>query len=334
MNASLKQKCELLADNYTVIHKDFVLEFEIMEMVAASSYMYAGMKADTEKMKECRKILAGKQGMFSELRSTVELALLSKMAVDNNPEAYLDEVIGVYEKVKKGKIFSSPYMVLSAMIIVDQHKVGQADEVIKKLNSIMNKMEKEHPILTGKEDMPLATIMALSPIDADKLIDEMEACFDILKKKFVFHKDAVQGLCQVLCISGSGSEDKCKKAADIFDALKKKGIKYGKSIELAALGALVDIDMDADAIATEIDECSDLLKKHKGFGNLSLGKEYRAMFSALLVAEEYAPRAAGIQNATIGSSIAVTIAEEVVMAIILATCTTASAAAATTASSN
>lgn len=329
MNAVLKQKCELLADNYTLIHKEFQWEYEIMTVVAASSYMNNGMKANTAKMKECKAILAKKQGIFSDLRSTIELALVSKMAVESDPESYLNEVIGVYEKVKKGKIFTNQFMVLSAMIIVEQHRVGQAEDVIKKTKTIMKKMEKEHPLLTGSEDMPFATIMALSPIDIDKMIAEMEECFEILKKKFPMHKDAVQGLCQILSLSGRSTEEKCKKAADIFDALKKNGVKYGKSTELAALGALIDVNMDADTIAKEIAECSDLLKAHKGFGNLALGKEYRALFAALMVASEYASSTSSVNSTTIGSSIAITIAEEIVMLIIISSCTASTTTAAT-----
>ena len=53
MKQSLREKCELLAENYTVINKDFKWEFEIMTIVAANTYTNAGMKADPEKMKEC-----------------------------------------------------------------------------------------------------------------------------------------------------------------------------------------------------------------------------------------------------------------------------------------
>ncbi|MBO6207192.1 MAG: DUF4003 family protein [Lachnospiraceae bacterium] len=326
MKQSLREKCELLAENYTVINKDFKWEFEIMTIVAASAYTNAGLQADPAKMKECREILKNKQGIFSDLRGISELVLLSKMAIDRNPEAFLDEVIGVYDKIRGGKVFTTSYMVLCALLICEQHKVGQADEVIDKMQEIMKKMRKEHPLLTGSEDMPLATVMALMPEDSDKLIDEMEACYDILKKKFPFHKDAVQGLCQVLCLSGSGTEEKCAKAADIFDALKKKGVKYGKSTELAALGALVDVNLDAAEIAEEIQEVSELLKKHKGFGNIALGKEYRAMFAALLVAQEYSAQVVSTDATSIGSALALIIAEEIVMLILIASTTAASAA--------
>ena len=91
MNESLHQKCELLAENYTLIAKDFKWDLDIMCIVAALSYTNSHRKADTAGMKACREILAKKEGIFSDLRSTTELALLSKMAVDNNTEAYLDE---------------------------------------------------------------------------------------------------------------------------------------------------------------------------------------------------------------------------------------------------
>ncbi len=318
MKESLKMKCELLAENYATIHQNFKWSFELMSLAAAGVYTSAGIKADAARMKECQEIIKKKQSIFSELRGTTELAILARMAVSNNPENYVDEVMGVYKQIMKGKIFSSPYYVLSALIIVEQHKVGQADEIIDKTKKIIKKMGKEHPLLTGQEDVPFATVMAMLPDEVNSLIHEMEACYDILKKKFPLHKDAVQGLCQVLSVSKMDNEEKCKKALDIFEALKKKGIKYGKSTELSALGSLVDIHLDAETIASEISEASELLKKFKGFGNLALGKEYRAMFAALLVAEEYLKENNGIGTTLMGSSLAVVIAEEIILLIMIA----------------
>ena len=326
MRQSLRQRCELLADNYTVIHHDFMWDFEMMSLAAACIYTSSGIKADTAKMKECQAILKKKEGVFSELRGTTELALLSRMAVSNSPENYLEEVLGVYKRIMKGKIFSSPYYVLSALIIVEQHKVGQADDIISKTNDIIKKMGKEHPLLTGREDVPFATIMAMLPDEVSSMIHEMEACYDVLKKKFPMHKDAVQGLCQVLTISKMDNDEKSRKAVEIFESLKKKGIKYGKSTELAALGGLVDINMDADAIASEVAEASELLKKHKGFGNIALGKEYRAMFAALMVAEDYAGFGSSAGATALGSSLAVAIAEEIILLILIAAQASATAA--------
>ena len=52
-------------------------------------------------------------------------------------EGFLDDVIAVFDKVCAGRVFTSSYMVLCALIICDQHKVEQADEVIEKMKDIM-----------------------------------------------------------------------------------------------------------------------------------------------------------------------------------------------------
>ncbi len=327
MNERVKEKCELLADNFLLISKEFKWELEMMSIIAASIYTNAGLKADPAKMRECLGILKKKKGLFSDLRGTAELALLSKMAISNAPENYLDEVIGVYDKVTKGHIFTSAFMVQSAMLICDRHLVGKADEIIKKTEKIMKKMNKEHPILTGSEDLPLATIMAMLPGDPDALVEEMENCYELLKKEFPMHKNAVQGLCQVLTMSSQAAEDKCGKVMAIFNALKERKDKFGKDTEIAALGSLVDLDMDAAAIADEIGEASRLLKEHKGFGNFRLGKEYRAMFAAFEVADVFGGEQKP-DSSILGSSIAVVIAEEIMIALIAAS--TAAAASSST----
>lgn len=48
MRDSLKEKCELLAENYTVIYQSFKFEFEMMNLVAASHFTNAGRKADPD----------------------------------------------------------------------------------------------------------------------------------------------------------------------------------------------------------------------------------------------------------------------------------------------
>ena len=90
---------------------------------------------------------------------------------------------------------------------------------------------------------------------------------------------------------------------------------------------MVDLDLEVDEIADEIREVSELLKKHKGFGNLSLGKEYRAMFAALLVAQEYAEQNVVADAPAIGSALALIVAEEIVMLILISTSAAASSAA-------
>ena len=68
MNERVKEKCELLAENFLLINKEFKWDLEMMSIIAASIYTNAGLKADPAKMRECHGILKKKKGLFSDLR--------------------------------------------------------------------------------------------------------------------------------------------------------------------------------------------------------------------------------------------------------------------------
>lgn len=326
MNELLKEKCELLADNHEIVRKEFKWDYDMMSVVAGSIFSSAGQKANPEKMKICREILKKHSKAFSNFRSTVELAVISKMAVSNNPENYLEEVMGVYEKIKGKKIFTSEYMVLAAMCICDQHKVGQAEEVVEKANKILKKMEAKHPLLTGSEDTSYATLLAMTDRSVDEITEDIEKCFTILKEKFTFHKNAVQGLSMVLALKGDDAKSKCERILQIYQALKDQNVKWGKETELVALASLLDIDMDVKKLADEIADASAYLKKRKGFGDWAMGKEYRAMFAALITSEVYSDEASAVNSSLLGSSLGIIIAEQVAVMLIVTSSAAATAA--------
>ena len=58
-------------------------------------------------------------------------------------------------------------------------------------------MKEKHPWLTSDEDIPFAAMLAVSDLDTDSLISEMEKNYEILKQKFS-DKNAVQTLSHVL----------------------------------------------------------------------------------------------------------------------------------------
>ncbi len=61
MNEILKDKCNLLADNYMVIYNGFQFEEDQICKVAGLIYTSADRRAEAEKLTECRKILKNDQ---------------------------------------------------------------------------------------------------------------------------------------------------------------------------------------------------------------------------------------------------------------------------------
>ena len=330
MNSEFTNKLELLASNKKAIDKGFYFEMGISQVVAALLFASAGQAADIEKMKEARNILKKKAGVFSAFRDATELVVLARMALTPDMEKYIDDLIEVFNVIKKGKVFEDSYMVLTAMIIVDRDRKADAESIKDTTDEIMNRMSKLHPILTSSEDLALAALLAMSGRSVDAVIDDMEVCYQYTKKelKVKAENNSIQALSQILAVTEGDMKAKCDKVAELFAAFKENGSKFGTYLEFPALGTLLDVDVPTDVLVPEIIEAADFLKKSKGFGGLSMDKKTRLMFAALLASEIYTGRndgAYGLINSAIvtNSAIAMVIAEEIAIMVIMMCAATA-----------
>lgn len=321
MKEQIRTKCELLTKNRTSIADKFMFENGLMSVAAGLIYTEADKEADVDRLAACRKILKNSTGVFSTFRKTVELALLSKMALSENPEKYLSDVKTVYEKVRDGKIMDNSYMILSSILICDQGKQDSADEIIARYNEIMKRMNKEHPVLTTSEDISYAMLLALSGRDIDAIISDMEECSNYLKKtcKMKADSNSIQGLSEVLALTDGDIKAKCDKVFTIFNTFADRKADFGTKYELSALGALTDIHIDTDALVDEIIEVEGFLKESKGFQKSSMDREKRLMFATLLVAQNYRQESSVISNSLISSTLEIIKTNQVSMMISVAT---------------
>jgi len=331
MNSEFTKKLELLAANKKAIDKGFYFEMGISQVVAGLLFASAGKEADIERMKEAKAILKKKAGVFSAFRDATELVVLARMATAPDMERYIDDLIDVFNVLKKGKVFEDSYMVLTAMIIVDRDRKADAETIKETTDEIMRRMSKLHPILTASEDLALAALLAMSGRDIDSVMRDMEESFVYTKKELKIKADAnsIQALSQILALTEGDMKAKCDKVAELFAAFKEHGSKFGTYLEFPALGTLLDVQVPTEVLVPEIIEAADYLKKSKGFGGLSMDKKTRLMFAALLASEVYSGNsseaAAGIINNAVvtNSAIAMAIAEEIAIMVIVMCAATA-----------
>ncbi len=332
MKDNVKERCDLLVRNKNLIHKAFTCEHDLLEVSAALIFTGKNMEADIERLKECKKILKSNVSAFSGIRDLGSILTVSKMATSNAPEMYLEDLQKVYKILKKGRPFESSYVVLAASNVIECGKVNEIEALAKRFNEIDKRMNKEHPILTDGEDLSFAMLLAMSGKDTESIINDMENCYKYMRSlKVNAAPNGIHGLSQVLTLMGGDMKNKCDKAAEILKKFKEHGTRYGKEAELPAIGALVDIDADADTLVTEVIEAADYLKQHKGFGSMHMDKAGRLMFAALLIAEAYEKDgnlngiAPLIEKSILNSCLSTAIAAEVaIMMVIVIAATSAS----------
>lgn len=320
MNEALSEKCELLIKNCTAIHRKYFINDKLLSLMASLIFTSADMEADTDKLKECRKILDKNTGLLSNLRANPKLVLLSKMALSDDPEEYINNVSEVYKKIHQGKQLETSYMALAAMLICDFGRQDEAEDLVAKAEQIRSQMNKEHPILTDSEDISFIMLLALTEKSVDKIISDIDEAYEYLDKtcKVRVSANALQGLCEVLAVSYGDTREKCDKVVRIFNAFSEHGTKFGTDSECIALGSLIDVNTDTDTLVKEILEAEVRLADLKGFKESEMDRKKRMMYASMLVADVYGMQTAVIGNSLISHAMATVITKQIASAISIA----------------
>ncbi len=274
-------------DNRHPVKEAFRWEKGALHAVCANIFCAHGKTADTERLKECRKIIKGSTGFRSKFRSKKVRSILAAMlCLEDKPEDRMAQA-NDYFRLLKRQFKGTEYLVLTAFLLADLADQNLTEETISRGKEIYARMNRQHRILTNKTDSVFAMLMAFSGKTADELTGETEACYQALKKKF--SSGGAQTAAQVLSMAGGTTEEKTQRVIDLYDALHEAGIKYGRSDALAPLAALSLAETPLPALTEEIREADEYLKDQKGFGGTKESEQAeRAMYAVMIVSDQYA----------------------------------------------
>jgi hypothetical protein len=327
MRESLKNKCDLFANNYNVLSKKFKWNNSINTRLGALLYTMENREADMEAIERCRKIIKDNTGVFSQFKDTTNFMTAVMLSLQPDPEPMFKSVLSVYDEMKKVGFHSSPYLVLAAISVTLQSDPYNYQRVITSAKSYYDAMKEEHKFITSSDDYGFAALLAMTDKPVNQAVREMENCYRLLKGDF-FGANAVQALSHVLTFSEEEAYTKCKRVADLNRDLKSRKCKIGSGIELSFLGVTALLNEETGRLADEIVEVRDYLKNKKGFGYWTISTTERTMFAVAVVCDDYlSDTKKGTMEMTLANNIAgILIAQQ--MAVMAASSGAAAAAAA------
>ena len=326
MNDNIRTICENYITNRDAVKKAFSLESEHMYAASACTLTAAGVTADADGLKACKKALKKGTSVISNLRGMIEQSAAVRLYISGEPEEYLRKTLACYDIIKK-ELGRSEYTSLLALFMADMTDESGAEQAAVKAKDIYKLMSKDHPFLTDSEDKVMAGFMALTDKDSKTLCDEAENCYKLLKKRFS-SSNTLQTCSHVLAMADGTAEEKVARVARLYDMLKESGRKYGKNTELTALTALSLSDADEKALVDTICEIDDFLAEQKGYGMLGFTKQSRLMHAAMLTSAAYQHDTALSDAASTATTVAMIAAVEMAMiAVVICTTTTTAAAA-------
>lgn len=327
MRASLQERLERQIRNEEALKKNHWLEFVHVIKLGAMLYSNAGREVDTERIKECELILKEKAGFFSNFRGILEFVVQIKMALSDDPAAYLDGVISVYQRLKAGRILPGELLAMAATTIYDNCPPDQLDEVVEKTREAYAKVNEQHPILTGESDMALVALMVMAGKDPEQATAQAEELFGALKEHFPVRQYRAQTVAMVLALSEKPAAQKVNDFLALYEACKEAHHAAYREKEMAIYAAYADLDYDLAELVAEIGEADDWLKKHKGYKLFGVGISMRRMMAAALVLEDR-QKESPVAISGASSAVVQAVVEEIVMIIIMIIVTSAISSAA------
>lgn len=317
MNEKLRMRCDLFAENRQLMRKHNHFENSLYHILCALLFSVKEKKVDPDTFRKCKRLLKKEKGFFSEFRGFAKMIVISKMAMSEDPKKTLDDLTYIYVSMKEIHWIGNLSRIMTALILYDSVTMEQIPSAVLRTEEIYKKMRQSHPLITSGFDVPYAALLTISGRNEDVIFEDMEACFDILKKKFILNRDMVQSLSQVIAVSEGDPELKSQRIYDIFKGLKKAHHRFMQGPELPILGAFAAVPLSVEQTVEMISETDDYLKQKKGFGCFSLSRTQRRMFSAALVMDAVMPESGAMAGMLTSSTITAVIVEEIIMMMII-----------------
>lgn len=314
MRESLQRICENFIHNRDVIKSVFGWDNQYIISVCASEFCSKNKLADADKLKECKKIVAKRTGIFSSFSGNVRVPMVSVLSCNDYPEQKMDKALEIYNVLKEN-FYGTEYLALLAVILTDMIPADMTEKYAVRGKNIYDLMRKEHPFITSYEDGVFAVLMAFSDKEENELIEDMENSYQLMRKVFS-DRNALQSLTHVLALANGTPIEKCDRMLSIYHGLEKRGRKYGRSYELAVLGALSMLSTDTNGIIEDIIEVDKFLAEQKGYGIFGFEQKTRLMHAAMLVANEYSQKNnTGV--ATLAGTLAMIAAQEAALCAVI-----------------
>lgn len=325
MKASLQSLCDRFIFNRDVVKSEFRMENSYLYPVCANLFCAAGVDADRQRLAHAKQLIKDQTGLFSNFRGNIRPAVSCMLALSERPEEKMDRVLQQYQSLKQ-HFWGSEYLALSAYLLADLADGKETVDHAARGRALYDRMKKEHPFLTAQEDSVFAVLMAFSDKTDDALVQDMEACYGLLKQRF-HSSNAVQSASHVLALAAGEPKEKAARVADLYDAIVAAGGKYGREYQLATLAALTILPVDIAAAAADIMDVDEWLSHQKGYGIWGLDRRTRTMHAAMIVADDDAPSRTVDAAAFTGTIAMVAAQQSATCAAIIASSAAASAAA-------
>jgi hypothetical protein len=289
MTDAIERRLKLFADNCALARKSFMFEENTLLLLSALVYTERGKALDGAAMKECKKKINGRVGIFSGFRGKARALLSAHMAASEEGESFFERALWACELLKEQSFHRSEHIALASLVLAKNCAEIEIRQAADRAGAIFRLIKTAHPYLTSRDDYAYIAMLASRVGDPQVLTAEAEDCYNRLRGN-CFPLNSLQSLSHVLALSPRPAEQKCEKTVELYKLFKTLKNRFDRCCALPLIGLLAITEEEPSKAAAEVIEVSNALRSRRGLGPWSITKTLRLMLSAALVSEEYISR--------------------------------------------
>jgi hypothetical protein len=264
------EKAKNNMERYTQIHSQLKDRYrwkvsdQSLLMMVASLYITNNRSFDIERFNDVAEHIKNHSGLFSPLRSQSRFTFAAMLDTRfENPKEMFPVFMAAYNELISAGFSRNIFTYIAAMLLVTTD-AKDLQALSTRARSIYKKMREEHLFLTGHSDYPLAVTLAKNDRPADELIFHVEDLYNKLSQNGFRKGNDLQSMSHILSLhENSSTDDLVVKSTEIFDRMKKEGIKP-KSMFYPQIALLTFIEKGMNNL-TEIIEIWERLNAEKAF---------------------------------------------------------------------
>jgi hypothetical protein len=331
MNPVLKEKADLMVENFYELKSNFKWDTNLFKHFAAMVYSTRGRRLNSERLQEVKQFINDETSWTSYFRGTNKFIIASLLSLEENYAEFFRKMTEVYDRMREKGLRRSVQLPMAAYTITKEVPRDQWDEKIDRMLQFYNKMKENHFWITSSDDYVFAAVLASTDLNVSETTYNMERCYSYLNNEGFYKGNYLQTLSHILAIGEETVEEKCSKAVKLHNSLKELGCKL-QYHGMATLGLLALVSTDVDSMTRDIKDVYEYIYSKDGYGFWSLDKNMRTMLAATIVSDFYVDEAKrGVMQVALGNSItAIIIAQQ--QAAVAAACAASTAAASSSSS--
>ena len=279
MSPELLTGLEEFSGAAAALKKSFAFEPPVTRWLCALFCSAFDRAPDPAAVRSCKALLRDSVKLFSPLRGSLCTVFATLLSFEEDPTLSLSRVSEAYAELRAAGFPRGEYTMIAAFLFA--YNEEYLENAAERAYTIHLAMKDFHPVLCGRDTIPLTALLALSSKRTSELADEAQRCFESLLPERITSQRNLWLLCTVLALGDKPADEKAFRASQYFAHLKKA--HFPKNDALITLGLLAILPGKPEVVSIVVSEAYAALCHTRGIRAKTAGSAQRAIAAVSLV---------------------------------------------------